>query len=195
MKRLKLFIPLAVFVILAVLFSFAFRLNPEDRPSPLLGKMLPDFSLVTLANAEQPTSRADIIGKPFLLNVWATWCPTCKMEHPYLVELAKRGVRIVGVDYKDTPSKALGWIDNMGNPYQSVLVDNLGNLGLDLGVTGAPETFLIDSKGIVRVHRIGMMSEEVWQEQFKTLYESDSTSVQTSLNENTSTAVVTNDDK
>ncbi|NGH43123.1 DsbE family thiol:disulfide interchange protein, partial [Escherichia coli] len=105
-----------------------------------------------------------------LLNVWATWCPTCRAEHQYLNTLAARGVRVVGLKYKDDRAKAVTWLNSLGNPYALSLYDGDGMLGLDLGVYGAPETFLIDGQGIIRYRHAGDMNERVWQQEVLPLY-------------------------
>ena len=116
-------------------------------------------------------SRAALIdGKPLLLNVWATWCPTCRAEHQFLNALSGQGVRVVGLNYKDDRQKAVNWLDSLGNPYALSLFDGSGMLGLDLGVYGAPETFLIDGQGIIRWRHAGDLNARVWREQLQPLW-------------------------
>jgi len=110
-------------------------------------------------------------GKPLLLNVWATWCPTCRAEHQYLNTLATKGVRVVGLNYKDDRQKAINWLNTLGNPYALSLYDGDGMLGLDLGVYGAPETFLIDGHGIIRYRHAGDLNERVWNDEVKPLWQ------------------------
>ncbi len=110
-------------------------------------------------------------GRPALVNVWATWCPSCKVEHPYLNQLAQQGVVIHGVNYKDDNAAALKWLAEFHNPYQLDIRDEQGSLGLDLGVYGAPETFLIDAKGIIRYKHVGVVDATVWREQLAPLYQ------------------------
>ena len=174
MQRLKLFIPLFIFVVLAVFFFVVQKqigsgdYNPENMPSALLDKPMPAFQLPDLQSTTTITN--DVLkNKVVLVNVWATWCPSCVYEHPYLVTLAQRGVVILGVDYKDEPEKAKKWIDEKGNPYIAVLDDRAGKLGLDLGVTGAPETYVIDRSGVVRLRYQGPIDQRVWDETFKPL--------------------------
>ncbi len=168
MQRLKLFIPLIVFVVLALLFLVVQKrigegsYDPQALPSALLDKPLPAFELPDLLTGQRVTNEA-IAGEVALVNVWATWCPTCHYEHPWLVELAKQGVVILGVDYKDEPAKAKQWLADMGNPYRAVLDDRDGRFGLDLGVTGAPETYVVDRRGIVHLRYQGAIDEEVWR--------------------------------
>lgn len=151
MKRTLLFaIPLLLFMALAVVFFSRLGEDPNRLPTALAGKPLPAFSLPTLDGG---TLTQDDLRGPLLLNVWGTWCPACYEEHPYLLELAKQGVVIVGLNYKDDPAAARGFLQRLGSPYREVIVDADGRLGLDLGVYGAPETFVIDAGGIIR-HRI-----------------------------------------
>ena len=174
MQRLKLFIPLIIFAVLAVFFFVVQKqigsgdYNPENMPSALIGKPLPAFELPELQSGETVTN-ALIANKVALVNVWATWCPSCAYEHPYLVKLKQRGVVLLGVDYKDQPAQAQQWIDSKGNPYIAVLDDRAGNFGLNLGVTGAPETFVVDREGIVRLRYQGPLDQRVWDETFKPL--------------------------
>jgi len=176
MHRLKLFIPLAVFALLALFFFVVQKqisrgeYDPQNMPSALLDKPLPEFALQNLVG-DNTIKRADVVGQIMLVNVWATWCPTCYAEHGYLDQLAQQGVIIVGVDYKDEPEKARQWLQEKGNPYRWVVDDREGNLGLDLGVTGAPETYVIDAKGVVRLRYQGDLNDRVWTETFKPLLE------------------------
>lgn len=172
MERLKLFLPLVVFVILAAIFFGVERkvqtgdYSPTDLPSALLDRPLPAFSLAVLGT-DQTLTREDILGQWFLLNVWATWCPTCHYEHPFLMELAERGARIYSVDYKDSATDAQRWLEDKGDPYVATLFDPQGKFGLDLGVTGAPETYLVDSRGIVRLRYQGALDQNVWATVFE----------------------------
>lgn len=164
MNRLKLFIPLIVFAVLAVFLGIGLQNDPSELPSALIGKPLPEFSLPNLLDDNQEVSNKDLHGKPYLLNVWATWCPSCRSEHPFLLELKKRGVIIVGVDYKDDNEAAKKWLNVLGDPYAFNVVDADGKFGLDLGVYGAPETYVVDSQGIVRYRHVGVVDEQVWQQ-------------------------------
>lgn len=172
MQRLKLFIPLIIFVVLAVFFFVVQRqigsgdYNPENLPSALLEKPFPTFELPDVQNGTVVNNEV-LKNKVALVNVWATWCPSCVYEHAYLVKLAQQGVLILGVDYKDEPEKAKKWLTEKGNPYIAVLDDRAGKLGLDLGVTGAPETYVIDQKGVVRLRYQGPLDQRVWNETFK----------------------------
>jgi cytochrome c biogenesis protein CcmG, thiol:disulfide interchange protein DsbE len=171
MDRLKLFLPLIIFVVLAAVFFGVERqmqkgdYSPKALPSALLNKPLPDFALTTLGSTEV-IRRDDIVGHWFLLNVWATWCPSCHFEHPFLVKLAADGVPIYSVDYKDSAVDAQRWLAEKGNPYLATLFDPDGTLGLDLGVTGAPETYLVDSQGTVRFRYQGALDQQIWDREF-----------------------------
>lgn len=161
MNRGLLFIPLVVFIGMAVLFWVG--LGEEDKsvlPSPLIGKPFPTFILNTVESGE---STNQLPAEPVLVNVWATWCPTCKAEHQFLNALAKQGVKIVGINYKDDDFKARQWLQAYGNPYLFNIADPDGKLGLELGVYGAPETFLVDSKGIIRGKHVGDLNPRVWE--------------------------------
>ncbi|MDB6062973.1 MAG: thiol:disulfide interchange protein [Verrucomicrobiaceae bacterium] len=174
MQRFKLFIPLIVFAVLAIFFFVVQKqigsgdYDPQNMPSALLDKPAPTFSLPDVQSGKVVSS--DLIkNKIVLINVWATWCPSCYFEHPYLLTLAQQGVVILGVDYKDEPDKAQAWLREKGDPYIAVLDDRAGTLGLDLGVTGAPETYLVDSTGVVRLRYQGPLDERVWKETFQPL--------------------------
>lgn len=162
MGKLKYFIPLITFFGLAVFLMRGIELDPEELPSPLINQPVPAFSLSELSSSKILTAD-DLRGQVYLLNVWATWCISCKMEHPYLLNLAKQGVKIIGINYKDDSEQAKKWLDELGNPYVWNLVDQRGNLGLDLGVFGAPETFIVDKNGIIRYKHVGVIDERVWQ--------------------------------
>ncbi|MDX9874010.1 MAG: DsbE family thiol:disulfide interchange protein [Spongiibacteraceae bacterium] len=175
-QRLILFLPLLVFIGVVVLFFVMQRemgrgeYDPQALPSALLNKPLPAFELTDLHEG-RPVTSDDLKGRVALVNVWATWCPSCYYEHPYLNQLEERGVVIYGVNYKDVPEKAKQWLAEKGDPYALVLDDRQGRLGLDLGVTGAPETYVIDHRGTVRMRYQGPLDERVWQESFAALIE------------------------
>ncbi len=177
MNKKILFIPLVLFLLLAAALLWQLNRNADgDDPtlleSALVGKPVPVFKLESLQNPGQYYNQGALVnGKPLLLNVWATWCPTCRAEHAYLNTLAEKGVRVVGLNYKDNRVKAVNWLNTLGNPYALSLYDGDGMLGLDLGVYGAPETFLIDGKGIIRYRHAGDLNAEVWQDQVKPLWD------------------------
>lgn len=177
MKNKRLFIPLLAFLLLAAAFIVQLSRNAHgDDPtlleSALIGKPVPAFRLASL---DDPAKRFDgsVLrdGRPMLLNVWATWCPTCRAEHAFLNTLASQGVRVVGLNYKDDRIKAVNWLNTLGNPYALSLYDGDGMLGLDLGVYGAPETFLIDGRGIIRYRHAGDLNADVWRREVRPLYQ------------------------
>lgn len=176
MKRNFLFIPLAIFLVMVIAFMVQLVRNangddPTRLESALIGKPVPVFKLESLdipgKMFEQSALRD---GKPMLINVWATWCPSCRQEHEFMNTLASRGIRIVGLNYKDERSKAIVWLQKLGNPYSLSLYDNNGMLGLDLGVYGAPETFIIDGDGIIRYRHAGEVNEYVWKETLEPIW-------------------------
>ena len=171
MKRAILLLPLALFLVLAVFLYRGLFLNPAELPSALIGKPVPAFSLPAVDDPARTLSEADLKGKPALLNVWATWCVSCKAEHPVLTELAAQGVNIVGINYKDDNANALKWLKEFHNPYQLDIRDEQGSLGLNLGVYSAPETFLVDKHGIIRHKFVGVIDQRVWREQLAPLYQ------------------------
>lgn len=168
-SRLKLFLPLFLFAVLALLLFRGLSLDPTEMPSALIDRPLPAFSLPELASGELLDTDA-VAGEVSLLNVWATWCVSCRVEHPYLVSLADSGVRILGLNYKDEDAAALRWLQDLGNPYQFNIADRQGTLALDLGVYGAPETYLLDAEGVVRYRHVGVVDERVWRTVLEPLY-------------------------
>ncbi len=162
MKRLWFLIPLAVFFALATMLAFGLKLDPHEVPSPLIDKPAPKFALTRLDDASRTISLDDMRGKVWMLNVWASWCVACREEHPLLVEFSKRRVvPIYGLNYKDQRSDANGWLSRFGNPYDASLFDNEGRVGIDFGVYGVPETFVIDQNGVIRMKHIGPLTPEV----------------------------------
>ena len=159
MKRYLL--PLLVFVVLLGFLAVGLTLNPRELPSPLIGKAAPSFSLPVLAAPQQQLSPKDLRGKVWMLNVWASWCVACRQEHPLLVDLAKAGtVPIYGLNYKDKRDDAQGWLKQFGDPYVVSLSDTEGLVGIDYGVYGVPETFVIDKSGVIRLKHIGPITPE-----------------------------------
>jgi cytochrome c biogenesis protein CcmG/thiol:disulfide interchange protein DsbE len=166
MRVLKFLIPLAVFFVLVGFLYRGLKLDPREVPSPLIGKPAPEFALTQLDKPEQTIRRADMLGKVWLLNVWASWCEACREEHPYLVDFAKlKALPIYGLDYKDERAPAQQWLADRGNPYDASLFDANGRVGIDFGVYGVPETFLIDKQGVIRFKQIGPLTPEVLNEQ------------------------------
>ena len=162
MKSLKFLIPLALFGVLVVFCAVGLHLDPREVPSPLIGKAAPDFALTRLDKPEQTIRRADMLGKVWMLNVWASWCEACRDEHPHLVEFARlKALPIYGLDYKDQREPAQQWLAERGNPYDASLFDASGRVGIDFGVYGVPETFIIDKQGVVRFKQIGALTPEV----------------------------------
>lgn len=171
MKRLFLVLPLALFLIIAVLLYRGLFLDPSRMPSALVGKPFPDFSLPALDDPSRVVTQHDVKGRPALVNIWATWCPSCRQEHPVLTKLAKQGVVIYGVNYKDDRGAAQQWLRTLHNPYQLNIEDASGSLGVDLGVYGAPETFFVDAQGNIRGRHVGVIDERVWREELAPIYE------------------------
>ena len=148
---LKYIVPLILFIVLAVFLAMGLKLNPRDIPSPLIDKPAPIFSLPVLSNPQQKLTNQDLKGQVWLLNVWASWCGSCRSEHPIFNQLAEmNAVTIVGLNYKDEPQAARQWLAQLGNPYNVSIMDIEGRTGIDYGVYGVPETFIIDKKGMIR---------------------------------------------
>ncbi|HEX6792303.1 MAG TPA: DsbE family thiol:disulfide interchange protein [Casimicrobiaceae bacterium] len=159
MKVLRWSLPLAVFaVIVAFLFVGLFR-DPREVPSPLIDKPAPAFSLSKLHKPDERLTNADMRGQVWLLNVWASWCVSCRVEHPLLVDLSRANVvPVIGLAYKDKPEDGLAWLASNGDPYRMSIVDRDGRVGIDFGVYGVPETFVIDKQGIIRYKQIGPLT-------------------------------------
>ena len=170
MKSLRYLIPLFVFVGLVVFLGAGLRLDPREVPSPLIDKPAPAFSLARLDNAGQSISKDSLRGKVWMLNVWASWCVACRQEHPLLVEFSrKKLLPVYGLNYKDTRPNGQRWLANFGNPYEASLFDEDGRVGIDFGVYGVPETFVIDRGGIIRFKHIGPLTPEVLAEKIEPL--------------------------
>ena len=171
MNNKLLWLPLVLFLLLAgFLFKGLFE-DPRELESVLVGKPLPPFELRDLYQPDVVYAPESLQGKPFLLNVWAAWCPTCYAEHSFLNKLAAQGVRIVGLNYKDDRQKAINWLNELKDPYQMSLSDPDGMLGMDLGVYGAPETFFVDSQGMIHYRHVGDVNPQNWQQQLQAIYE------------------------
>jgi cytochrome c biogenesis protein CcmG/thiol:disulfide interchange protein DsbE len=162
----KLLVPLALFLTVVAFLAVGLYRDPRLVPSPLIGKTTPAFSLESLRNPDHVLTLADLKGKPLLLNVWATWCAACRAEHDFLMHLAtQQDVQIYGVNYKDDRPAALGWLSQLGDPYVANVYDPEGLLALDLGVYGAPETFVLDREGMIAYKHVGPLTMEVWEKQ------------------------------
>lgn len=170
MKRVFLFVPLILVVVLGIVLFAGIGKDPTRLESALIGKTVPTF---TLDDLERPGTKLDagvFRGQVSLLNVWGTWCPACRDEHDDLLWLAQeQGVRIIGLNYKDNREDALVWLERLGNPYELTIYDPKGTLGFDLGVYGAPETYVIDTDGVVRYRHVGVVNEKVWKEDLEPL--------------------------
>ena len=162
MKYVRFLIPLAIFLVLVVFLGAGLSLDPKEVPSPLIGKPAPVFALTQLDNPEKTIRRDDMLGKVWMLNVWASWCVACREEHPLLVAFSrKKLLPIYGLNYKDDRMAGMKWLSSFGNPYDASLYDRDGRVGIDFGVYGVPETFIIDREGVVRFKQIGPVTEEV----------------------------------
>jgi len=163
--RARYYAPLAIFAAIAVFLGIGLTLDNEEVPSPLIGEPVPSFEIATVRQPERSMAPADFDGQVWLLNVWATWCAACKQEHPVLMRAAREhGLTLVGLDYKDERAKAIEWLDRRGDPYVVSGFDPEGRVGLDLGVYGAPETYIIDAEGVVRYKHIGPISPKALRE-------------------------------
>jgi cytochrome c biogenesis protein CcmG/thiol:disulfide interchange protein DsbE len=157
----KFLLPLAVFIVVVGFLGFGLKLDPREVPSPLIGKAAPPFTLPVLHTPDKTLSNADMKGQVWMLNVWASWCVSCREEHPVLVDLAKRKlVPIYGLNYKDQSDDAKAWLKRFGDPYVLSLVDAKGQIGIDYGVYGVPETYLIDRAGVIRYKKIGPVTPD-----------------------------------
>lgn len=164
---LKFIIPLALFIIMAVFLALGLSLKPGEIPSPFINKPAPAFSAPKLDAPDEKMTPADLKGKVWLFNVWASWCVSCRAEHPILNTLAQQQTAvIVGLNYKDKPDDAKAWLQTLGNPYNVSIMDQDGRIGIDWGVYGVPETFVIDKKGLIRYKHTGPVSAEDVQQTF-----------------------------
>lgn len=162
--KAKFLLPLAVFCVLLVFLAVGLKLDPREVPSPLVNKPAPIFQLSQLEQADLKFSPADLKGKVWLLNVWASWCVSCRQEHPVLMAFARTGmIPVIGLDYKDQRKDALAVLRRSGNPYDLTAFDSDGRVGIDYGVYGVPESYLIDKAGVIRYKHIGPISEEDMQ--------------------------------
>lgn len=162
----RYFLPLGIVAVLVVVFWRGLSLNPSEIPSPLIGKAMPEFDLPALHNPEERFTHADLKGKVSLLNVYGSWCAGCHEEHPLLMMLAKNtDIPVYGLNWKDEREAALAWLNRDGNPYVMSGFDEKGNVGIDWGVYGAPETFLVDQQGIIRYKRVGILTQDIIEQE------------------------------
>ncbi len=162
---MRFLVPLAIFLLLAAVLAVGLTLNPREVPSPLIDKPVPAFQLPQLHQPGLTFSQKDMLGQVWLLNVWASWCASCRDEHPFLVDLAKSGiVPIVGLNYKDQPDAAKAWLEQFGDPFLLSVADPEGRVGIDFGVYGVPETFVIDRRGVIRYKQIGAITRKALDE-------------------------------
>ena len=159
-------VPLLGFVALLVVLFGGLGKDPSLLPSALLDRPLPPFTAASLEDPSVQVRDTDLHGQVALLNIWATWCPTCRAEHEFLNALKDRGQVIYGVNYKDERLDALRWLDSLGDPYRINIDDSAGQIGIDLGVYGAPETFLLDAEGVIRYRHVGALDQQVWEREF-----------------------------
>jgi len=165
MQRLKFFIPVALFIALAVLLWRGLYLDTTELPSMLIDKPMPAFELTTVEG--EPVDNADLPTEMFLLNVWGSYCLPCLVEHPTFMRLSEEGeIPVVGVNYRDRQDLALQWLEDNGDPFAFSILDESGRFGIDLGVYGAPETYLVDADGVIRYRHVSVLDETVWEEEF-----------------------------
>lgn len=161
-KALRYLLPLLVFLGIAFFLYRGLSLNPREVPSPLIGKKVPDFNVPLLGDSSRTLSAAELRGKVYLLNVWGSWCVSCREEHPVLVDLAKKGtIPIYGLNWKDKQDDAMAWLKRFGDPYVGSGVDRDGKVAIDFGVYGAPETYLVDREGVIRFKQTGPLTWEI----------------------------------
>ncbi len=166
----KYALPLIVFLVIVGFLAIGLRLDPREVPSPFIGKDAPAFTVPQLHKPEATISPADLKGQVWLLNVWASWCVSCRAEHDELMKVSREdGIQIVGLNYKDERNEALQWLRRYGNPYAMNAFDREGRVGIDWGVYGTPETFLVDREGIIRYKQIGPINRQVWEETLRPL--------------------------
>jgi len=157
-------VPIILFVLLGALLAVGLKIadHKTEIPSPLIGKKIPEFSLPALGQDDVTITHEDLIGQPFLINVWASWCPTCRTEHPFVEQLAASGrLRVIGLNYRDEEEDALAWLEYFGNPYALNIADVSGRTAIDFGVYAAPESFLVDADGYILFKQVGMLTPDI----------------------------------
>jgi cytochrome c biogenesis protein CcmG, thiol:disulfide interchange protein DsbE len=169
---MRYLLPAGVFAALVALLGVGLTLNPREVPSPLVGKPAPHFELPQLHDAGATFSQREMLGSVWLLNVWASWCPPCLEEHPYITTLARSGrVPVIGLNYKDKPQAARAWLARHGDPYRVSASDIEGRIAIDYGVYGVPETYVIDRDGIIRYKRVGPVTPQILEKRIMPLIE------------------------
>ena len=172
MNRLALVIPLGLFICIGLFFAFGLTRDPTHIPSQLIDRPLPEFDLPPIEGVDKGVASAELKGEVRLLNVFGSWCVSCRIEHPFLMELSKRGdIPIHGLDWKDKPGDGKAWLERWGNPYVGVGDDQDSRVAIDLGVTGAPETYVIDQEGRVRYKFVGPITPQTWEKTLRPLIE------------------------
>jgi len=170
MKALRYLVPMALLLALVGFLGVGLGLNPREVPSPLIGKPAPAFNLPRLDEPTQTLGREDLLGQVWMLNVWASWCAPCREEHPLVIDIARRKlVAVYGLNYKDQTAAAQGWLAQLGKPYRANLVDRDGRVGIDFGVYGVPETFIVDRQGVIRFKHTGALTPEIVRQRIEPL--------------------------
>ena len=167
--KARYLVPVAILAALLVFLASGLSRDPREIPSPLIGKPAPSFTLPGLNGLPPQMTEQNLHGRPLLVNFFASWCQGCQVEHPLLLQLSQQGVEIVGMDYKDTDADGAAWLARHGNPYRTVVADAKGSAGLDWGVYGVPETYVLDATGKIVFKQIGPVTEEVWRDKISPL--------------------------
>ncbi|MFA6040594.1 MAG: DsbE family thiol:disulfide interchange protein [Methylophilus sp.] len=162
--QFKRILPFVLFLVVVAFLGKGLLLDPHEVPSPLIGKPAPLFVAPTLENANSNFSTAEMKGKVWMLNVWASWCGACRDEHPLLLDMSSQGLPLYGLNYKDTNVEAQNVLDQMGDPYIQTATDGNGKIGIDFGVYGVPETYIIDKSGVIRYKQIGPITQAILKE-------------------------------
>jgi len=164
--KIRFIIPLVIFFVVTIFLAVGLEKDPSKLPSALIDKLLPVFELPNLDDTMLVKS-SDWLGEVALINVWASWCAPCREEHPVLLIIAQEGVPIYGINYKDDSATAMNWLVEFASPYKNIIRDETGQLGIDLGVYGVPETFILDKNGVIRYKWVGVLTEKAWVEILK----------------------------
>jgi cytochrome c biogenesis protein CcmG, thiol:disulfide interchange protein DsbE len=169
---LRFWLLIGGFLVLVGLLAVGLRLDPREVPSPLIGKPAPAFELPLLQQPDKSFSQKDMLGTVWVMNVWASWCPPCLVEHPVVSEIARSGIApVVGLNYKDAREDALPWLKRNGDPFKVIVYDAAGRIAIDYGVYGVPETYVIDRNGVIRYKRVGPLTPEIVQKKLRPLIE------------------------